>query len=153
MTDGVRHRFIHDFAARFRSDVCLLWPWAKNSAGYGHFAKEKKHYLVHRLVCRIVHGEPSSEELQALHSCGNGHLGCCNPRHLRWGTRSDNTQDRWQHGTFLHGERSAPAKLTDQQAREIKQATGPQREIAKTYGVSKATVSLIKTGKTWRYVH
>jgi predicted XRE-type DNA-binding protein len=42
------------------------------------------------------------------------------------------------------------AKLNEQLAEEIRQADGTQREIAKRFGVSQATVSVIKRGKTWR---
>lgn len=42
------------------------------------------------------------------------------------------------------------AKLTLELAAEIREADGPQREIAARYGITQATVSSIKRGKTWR---
>lgn len=42
------------------------------------------------------------------------------------------------------------AKLTSELACEIKQADGTQRSIALRFGVSQATVSCIKRGKTWK---
>lgn len=42
------------------------------------------------------------------------------------------------------------SKLTVELAAEIRDAEGTQREIAARYGISQATVSVIKRGKTWR---
>jgi hypothetical protein len=42
------------------------------------------------------------------------------------------------------------SKLTVELAAEIRDADGTQREIAARYGISQATVSVIKRGKTWR---
>lgn len=44
----------------------------------------------------------------------------------------------------------AHAKLTPELAAEIREADGSQREIAARYGISQATVSVIKRGVTWR---
>jgi len=33
----------------------------------------------------------------AHHSCGNGHLGCVNPKHLYWGDASQNAKDAAKH--------------------------------------------------------
>jgi hypothetical protein len=41
-------------------------------------------------------------------------------------------------------------KLTLEQAHAIRDAEGPQREIAKRFGVTQATVSVIKRGVSWR---
>lgn len=42
------------------------------------------------------------------------------------------------------------SKLTVELAAEIREADGTQREIAARYGVTQATISVIKRGKTWR---
>lgn len=42
------------------------------------------------------------------------------------------------------------AKITLEQANEIRDAEGTQRDIAKRYGISQSTVSVIKRGVTWR---
>ena len=44
----------------------------------------------------------------------------------------------------------ARGKLTLELALEIREAEGPQREIALRYGITQATVHAIKSGKTWR---
>lgn len=42
------------------------------------------------------------------------------------------------------------SKLTSELAAEVRDADGTQREIAARFGISQATVSVIKRGKTWR---
>jgi hypothetical protein len=42
------------------------------------------------------------------------------------------------------------SKLTVELAAEIREAEGTQRAIAARYGITQATVSVIKRGKTWR---
>jgi predicted XRE-type DNA-binding protein len=42
------------------------------------------------------------------------------------------------------------AKLTPELARQVREADGPQDRIAEQFGVSQATVSVIKRGKTWK---
>lgn len=42
------------------------------------------------------------------------------------------------------------SKLTVELAAEVREAEGKQRDIAARYGISQATVSVIKRGKTWR---
>ena len=50
----------------------------------------------HRVVCALVHGEPSTPDLEAAHSCDNPP--CINPRHLSWLTRAQNIADSYARG-------------------------------------------------------
>lgn len=77
------------------TDECLIWPLRREKNGYGRISNR---FRAHREMCRLAHGEPSSELPHALHSCGNGHLGCVNKRHLRWGTPLENRKDALAHG-------------------------------------------------------
>lgn len=68
--------------------------------------------LVHRLVLRTFNRKPEQGE-EGLHRDGdasNNHI--CN---LRWGTQTENLEDRWRHGNGRSW-----AKLTDQQVAEIR---------------------------------
>lgn len=42
------------------------------------------------------------------------------------------------------------AKLTAKEAEEIRAASGTQQEIASKYGVSRATVWYIRSGRHWK---
>jgi len=93
----------------------------------------------------------------ATYKCGNS---CCvNPDHIELATRQK-LQSRL---TGLHKSQSNPvrnklladksrlkSKLTEEKAQQIREAEGTQRQIAAQFGVSQATISCIKRGKTWR---
>lgn len=149
---GHPYRFLTMFAATFKGDMCLIWPYARNSAGYGHFAKDKVAHLAHRYLCRVIHGDPPSEDYYAIHSCGGGHLGCCNPNHLRWGTAAQNSKDKIAHRTHLQGESLSHSKLQDDQVRDIRSSPLQNKEVAVKYGVTPSNISHIRLGKTWRHL-
>lgn len=131
----------------FAGSECLMWPFGKCN-GYGVFGYLNKNIYAHRYMCEQVHGPCPGPEYEASHSCGRGHLGCVNPAHISWKTKSENQIDRNRHGTQNRGRFP---RLTERQAAEIRALRGkmPQREIAKQYGTSRANVSLIHTGNSW----
>jgi len=125
-------------------DECLLWPYGKNSAGYGRLTLNGNKRLVHRMACEHVHGPAPSESHEAAHNCGV--RACCNPRHMRWATPRENAADRVLHGTDNRGERHANSKLTEAMVRTIRGAAGtvPAREAAALAGVSLSAVTAIQ---------
>lgn len=73
---------------------------------------------------------------------------------LRWDTPRANQLDRVRDGTAHLGEKSARAKLTDEEAREIKALRGKmfQRQIAELYGISQTHVCALQNGKSRRWM-
>jgi hypothetical protein len=121
----------------FAGDDCLPWPFSRDSrVGRGLLGHEGKRYWAHRLMCILVHGEPPSPKHQASHSCGRGHEGCVNPRHLEWKTNSENQYDRRKHGTQMGGI-GTRTRLTPEQIAEMRALKGKmvRLEIAKKFGV------------------
>ena len=97
-------RYIKDVVLVYENkNKCLIWPYAKNTGGYGQVWFKNKQWLVSRLVCQKINGKPPTKQHEACHSCGNGHSGCVNKHHLRWGTHSENEQDKIKHGTYFRG--------------------------------------------------
>lgn len=92
-------KYLENVVLKFVSDECLIWPYSKNGVGYGQIRKGYEKLLVHRIACEALHGPPPTQKHEAAHNCGKGHLGCCNPHHLRWATRAENQADRKIHGT------------------------------------------------------
>jgi hypothetical protein len=71
---------------------------------------------------------------------------------LRYDTRVGNFADKVIHGTHQRGERHGNAKLTDEQAMSVLRDLRRPQEIALEYGVSDATVYLIKNRTNWRHL-
>jgi hypothetical protein len=92
-------------------DDCRFYPFSRDSSGYGRIWQDARPVGAHRYVCQIVHGPPSGARKYTLHSCGNGHLGCVTPKHLRWGTKAEDAVDRRQHGREVLWGRRLPRKV------------------------------------------
>lgn len=60
--------------------------------------------------------------------------------------------DGWETGMFQQGEKASGAKLTEAQAIAILSDTRTHAAIALDYGVTRATVSHLKRGKTWKHL-
>lgn len=132
--------------------ACIFWPFGKNGAGYGIVTYEGRQQVASRVVCILAHGHPEDESLHAAHSCGNGHLGCVNPKHVRWATCAENLADREMHGTHIKGERHPLAKLCNADVVEIRAARDAGetcRSIADRYKISSSMVSMIHQRKSW----
>lgn len=133
----------------FDGDECLIWPFARSDSGYGVTWENGKIKSVHVKMCELKNGKMPSRRMVAAHSCGKGHDGCVNPNHLRWATYQENIDDKKIHGTYKNGETNPGAKLTNEQAEEIRSLIGKykQKDIGEMYGISQSCVSLIKLGK------
>lgn len=136
------------------SDECLIWPFSRNLNGYGQVRYKGRSRLASRVMCMLVHGRPRIDSLEAAHSCGKGHDGCVNPRHLRWDTPKGNCADRVDHGTENRGTKQWMSKLNNEAVKEIRNLEGKFlfREIAEMYGVSRQTISGVIRRRTWRWL-
>ena len=137
-------------AAAYTGKDCLKWPYFRNNGGYGTVWFNGKTSSAHREVCALVNGPPQPGQ-HVAHSCGNGHLGCVTPAHLRWASRAENMADMIAHGRSNSGTRNHTAKLTPAKVRKIRKMVGKygQKEIAEIFDVTQNTISAIATGKTW----
>lgn len=147
-------QFLEDTVYNYRGDDCLIWPFTRVQFGYGRIHIDGVTHRVHRLACEKMHGTPPPNQAHVAHTCGNGHLGCVNPMHLRWATIAENNHDKIAHGRSSRGKRNPTAVLDENKVREIRKLRGvmTQRAIADRYGVSNQTVSLILKGGVWGWV-
>lgn len=132
---------------------CLTWPYSK-CRGYGNFGHMGKIHYAHRYMCELVNGPPPTPQHEAAHSCGNGHLGCVNPRHVFWRTKSQNTTESWSHRPGTRNLWGRRGRLTPTQVRQIRALKGQktQAEIASEYGMSEPSVRDIYLGRTYKNV-
>jgi hypothetical protein len=135
----------------YSGDDCLIWPFSRTRDGYGTFGRNGKVIKVHRYFCQIVNGDPPSHKHHAAHSCGNGHLGCVNPRHVQWKSPRDNQNERLKHGRPFTGRRR---KFTPEQIAEIRSLKGKEvsRAVAGRFDVSEAAIRQIWAGKIYGHI-
>lgn len=144
----------------YNSDECLIWPFCRKSddgrdGGRGRLTVGRKTVFAHRYILELAKGPPPAQERHAAHECGNGHLGCVNPKHLSWKTELENHADKFRHGTTMRGDKSPVAKLTEDEVISIveKLRLGQScTDISREYHVSFSTVWSIKRGDNWGWL-
>lgn len=132
--------------AGYNSEDCLKWPFGKMTNGYGKTWHKGKTVPASRVMCIVAHGDPPTPRHQAAHSCGKGHEGCINPKHLRWATPEENKSDLGIH---------MPDRfLSVEKVREIRRLaeTISQRAIAKQFCVGQDEICRIVNRKRWAWV-
>lgn len=132
-----------DAHRNFTGEQCLRWPFSYDKGvGRGRLGWNGKMYWAHRLMCELVNGPAPDGKPQVAHSCGNGHMGCVNPRHLSWSDQSENHYERRRHGTAATNKWGNLGKLTRDQIDQIRAAKGkePQMTTAKRFNISHANV-------------
>jgi hypothetical protein len=134
---------------------CLIWPFGRTGMGYGVvYVEGGARVLAHRWVCEQTYGPPPAPNSHAAHGCGNGHLGCVSPKHLRWATPKENGEDRVAHGTVPRGSTHGNTKLLEHQALAIYALKGMMTGAAAglPFGVTRGAVSAIWRGQTWAWL-
>lgn len=146
--------FINSVVEATGQDECIFWPYSRNADGYGQMHIKGKSTLAHRVVATMKFGPPKLPSHQCAHLCGNGHLGCVNPRHLVWATVKENIGHKKRHGTHLLGEDVGTSKLTEADVREIRgfAEVSPRSELAAKFKVSQSTIDRVLNGDCWGHV-
>lgn len=150
--DGDAMAWAMNVAANHSGDDCLIWPFGRDTNGYGKIWVDGKGVRAHRFVCEVVHGSAPTPQHQAAHSCGKGHEGCCGANHISWKTEVENAADKMAHGTALLGEKNPLAKLSLSDVMEIRRRLSDgemQTAIASDFGVTKQAIWSIKAGRSW----
>ena len=130
---------------------CWVWAHYRKPDGYGQFNYAGRAVLAHRAAFEAVNGVVP-EGMCVCHRCDNPP--CVNPDHLFLGTHADNMRDMSRKGRSgaPQGERHGAAKLSEHDVSVIKILLDlgvKQHRLATLYGVSKASVSNINTGRKW----
>jgi len=135
-------------------DECLLWPFSVNKNGYPQMRWDGTCREVHRILCKLAHGEPrggaASKRHDAAHSCATPR--CISPQHVRWKTRKENIAEGTNHTNAQSGERNKMARLTAEQVLAIRADPRSGSAISRDYGIAQGTVSNIKLRQRWRHI-
>lgn len=140
---------LHEFIdATGGPDACHPWlGWT--SKGYGRVWFRGRKPKVVRLLAEQAGWD--IEGLDVRHTCDNPP--CCNLRHLVPGTSQDNKNDAIERGRHARGETHGRAKVTREQAEQIRAtyAAGgtSQYTLAAAYGLSQSVVSKIIRRVYW----
>ncbi len=137
-----------------RIPECGCWIWTATTDGhYGLISVGRKMEKAHR-VSYDLHNGPIPDGLCVMHRCDVTE--CVNPYHLMAGSQIENIADRDAKGRQVPnrpaGELNGMAKLTKDKVVLIKEMLGRGdaiKVIASEFEVSRAAVSLIKSGKRW----
>jgi hypothetical protein len=137
-------------AAQRHTDECLQWPFSSITNGYGSVMFNGRRRLAHHVVLLLIGRELPPEGQEVRHSCDNRR--CANPRHLSFGTRSDNMADMRERGRSRVGERNVNAKLTEAEVRAIRSSQARRVVLAQRYGVSLGAIDHIMRRSTWKHI-
>lgn len=156
----VQHR--KQFWAKVQiGDLDECWPWIGALTGYtkyGHMAKlidgKIQYARAHRVALQMA-GITVRHEDFVLHSCD--YPRCCNPFHLRVGTRDDNARDRAIRQGYAGpvGEQNHFARLNTESVVQIRRllADGATHAVlAAQFGVAQTTIGAIGRRETWKHV-
>lgn len=131
----------------YTGDDCALWPLRRNNFGYAEVCENRKSKRAHRVMCEWVNGPAPGNGYYAAHSCGNGHLGCVNPKHLSWKTPSENQQDMVRHGRAKKSGRRQT--IPDEIVRRIRELrpTMTLAALSEKFGIKTETIRKIAKGE------
>tara|TARA_Y100000296_G_C5057886_1_gene198247 strand:- start:99 stop:503 length:405 start_codon:yes stop_codon:yes gene_type:complete len=122
-------------------NACWEWKGKLNKKdGRPYFTMDGKRRPSYSVALEAVKGPPPLDGLIARHSCDN--RTCCNPHHLDWGTKQDNSDD------MVERERHGVSQTVVRSIRKLLDQGRSQQAIAELYGISREAVSAISTGRT-----
>lgn len=132
-------------------DPCPTWPYTRVPKGYPRIFIDGNHRLVCHVVLERTGRGPRPAGMECCHSCGNGHLGCWHPGHLRWDTHLANMAE----ARAQQVDQNSKCKLSIEQVRLIRALSYEETytQMAKNFGVSPETVRQVRTGVSWRHVY
>lgn len=151
-------------------DGCWLWQGTTNNAGYGTIGlgdRGEGKGFAHR-VSYEEHVGSIPPGLFVCHRCDV--KTCVNPDHLFVGTQQDNLDDAASKGRMLSGgnwkaahdssickgSKHGMAKLTEAEVVEVINSFASsnitKQQLAKQYGVCRATIRNIVTGRNWKCI-
>jgi len=136
-------------------DECWEWTQRSLNRGYGKMGwkiQDRWHCkLAHHIAWWLEYNKWPDDCL--LHSCDNPL--CCNPKHLREGTRAENVQDRDARHRTPKGDGHNSSILNTAQVlliRKLRKQGVTGAILAKQFGVASTTIYNVAQGNTWKHI-
>ena len=135
---------------------CHIWQRSVNADGYPQMTlSSQPHKLVRRIVFALAGGHLNSRQ-PVITTCGEKLY--VNPDHLKTSTTAKVAQAAARRGAYSGIARASKiaaakrkcAKLTMEIAKEIRMSSESGPTLAARYGVNRALIVRIKSGKAWR---
>lgn len=149
VTEGAIGRIL-DLAVPEPNSGCLIWLGGLDRSGYGKTSIGGRHFRAHTALYTLAIG-PVPDGKVLRHSCD---VRCCiEPTHLTPGTIAENNADMKARGRTgrKDGENNPQAKLTPAAVDAIRaDSASSEKVLAVAHGVSPATISDVRSGRTWR---
>jgi DNA-binding XRE family transcriptional regulator len=149
-------RFMESFVSD-DPEKCWEWTGTKNNAGYPLFSYKGRMISALKILFEMYHNRSIPKGWIVTHTCRK--VDCMNPEHVYITTRSELTTDLYAKGLLKpasqKGAKNPNAKLTEAQVREIREKKRQgitHMELAKEYGVTKTTISMIHNKKLWPHI-
>jgi hypothetical protein len=121
-----------------KTDGCWIWTGPLNRKGYGHAQVDGTKHTAHRAVYVAQRGAVL-EGMHVDHLC---HVtSCVNPDHMEIVTAQVNNQ------------RKRAAKLTKQDAADIRASFEPNHVLMRRYGLSRSYIDDVRAGRKMCPVH
>lgn len=137
---------------------CWIWKDAVGKQGYPIMRLRPGGCLLVRRVAVALDGRPAAARQPVTCTCDEKR--CCNPKHLKPSTPSAVAKAAAARGSFSTRSRAAKiaagkrssgaAKLTLEQAREIRASEDTGPVLAERYGVNRSLIGSIRRGVAWR---
>lgn len=130
----------------------VLKAWVSLGYWYVQLWRGNRRYgvAVHRLVASAFLPPAGPGQTQVAH--GDGNRLNCHTSNLRWATPVENAEDRHLHGTHASGEKNPGSKLRNADVpkiRELRRQGMTQKRIGEMFGVSRAVIGDIESGRRW----
>jgi hypothetical protein len=143
-------KFIRDEATG-----CWNWNGALRADGYGAYASVallgRRGVIPASRASWMIHNGQPPVGLLVCHTCDNRL--CVNPDHLFLGTPKQNSEDMVAKRRMYGGERHWKAKLTREDAEQVRslRASGWKiKPIAEKFGVTTSAIDGVLSGVNWR---
>lgn len=125
---------------------CWEWIKSKNKYGYGQITFKNVNTNSHIMSCVVKHRRKMEKGEIVRHLCDNKI--CCNPDHLKIGTRGENGRDAFCSEYIT--EHSHRIKLTPSDVTDIYQSHKKVTDLMIEYKVGMTCIYNIRRGKSWK---